>query len=191
MGRAPIPENISGRKLTRVLNSAGSVLVHLRYVTKRPRTGEGCDPGNSGFWERDYGWGVRVHRPFGARGMSSVRYGTWLGDLKNKQSTESLMSAGIGCISQCVECLIGKQKKPILFKVTEPSSIPYRTHSACAKRAAYPDPPPVIPLPESIAAQAVYQLRYKSTEYCSWVSSGPKCFQVLGLSPSLLPNPML
>ena len=25
----------------------------------------------------------------------------------------------------CVECLIGKQKKPILFKVTEPSSIPY------------------------------------------------------------------
>ena len=89
LGRAPIPENISGRKLTRVLNSAGSVLVHLRYVTKRPRTGEGCDPGNSGFWERDYGWGVRVHRPFGAHGMSSVRYGTRLGDLKNKQSTES------------------------------------------------------------------------------------------------------
>ncbi len=25
----------------------------------------------------------------------------------------------------CVECLIGKQKKPILFKVTEPSSIPF------------------------------------------------------------------
>ena len=88
LGRAPIPENISGRKLTRVLNSAGSVLVHLRYVTKRPRTGEGCDPGNSGVWERDYGWGVRVRRPFGARGMSSVRYGTRLGDLKNKHSTE-------------------------------------------------------------------------------------------------------
>ena len=32
-----------------------------------------------------------------------------------------------------VECLIGKQKKPILFKVTEPSSIPYRTPPACAK----------------------------------------------------------
>jgi len=31
----------------------------------------------------------------------------------------------------CVECLIGKQKKPILFKVTEPSSIPYRTPPAC------------------------------------------------------------
>jgi hypothetical protein len=65
----------------------------------------------------------------------------------------------------CVECLIGKQKKPILFKVTEPSSIPYRTPPACAKRAAYPDPPPVILLPESIAAQAAYQLRYKNTEY--------------------------
>ena len=66
---------------------------------------------------------------------------------------------------ECVECLIGKQKKPILFKVTEPSSIPYRTHSAYAKMAANPDPPPVIPLPESIAAQAAYQLRYKNTEY--------------------------
>ena len=73
-----------------------------------------------------------------------------------------------------------------IFKVTEPNSIPYRTHPACAKRAAYPDPPPVILLPESIAAQAAYQLRYKNTEYYSWVSSGPKCFQVLGLSPSLL-----
>jgi hypothetical protein len=29
----------------------------------------------------------------------------------------------------CVECSIGKQKKPILFQVTEPSSIPYRTPS--------------------------------------------------------------
>ena len=36
----------------------------------------------------------------------------------------------------CVECLIGKQKKPILFKVTEPSSVPYRAPSACAKRVA-------------------------------------------------------
>ena len=90
------------------------------------------------------------------------------------------------CGLVCVECLIGKQKKPILFKVTGPSSIPYSTPPACAKRAAYPDPPPVILLSESIAAQAAYQLRYKNTEYYSWVSSGPKCFQVLGLSPSLL-----
>ena len=49
----------------------------------------------------------------------------------------------------CVDCL---------FLRSPPSSIPYRTHPACAKRAAYPDPPPVIPVPESIAAQAVYQL---------------------------------
>ena len=35
-----------------------------------------------GVWDGDYGWGVRVRRPFGARGMSSVRYGTRLGDLK-------------------------------------------------------------------------------------------------------------
>jgi len=33
------------------------------------------------FWEQDYGWGVRVRRHFGARGRSSVRYGTRLGDL--------------------------------------------------------------------------------------------------------------
>jgi len=45
--------------------------------------------GGDGFWDRDYGWGVRVRRPFGARGMSSVRYGTRLGDLKNKQSTHT------------------------------------------------------------------------------------------------------
>ena len=38
--------------------------------------------GGDVFWERHYGWGVRVCRPFGARGMSSVRYGTRLGDLK-------------------------------------------------------------------------------------------------------------
>ena len=52
-----------------------------------------------------------------------------------------------------VECLIGKHKKPILFKhkhkVTEPSSVPYRAPPACAKMAAYPDPPPVIPVPDT------------------------------------------
>ena len=53
----------------------------------------------------------------------------------------------------CVECLIGKKKKPILFKVTEPSSVPYRAPPACAKMAAYPDPPPVIPVPDTDAAQ--------------------------------------
>jgi hypothetical protein len=44
--------------------------------------------GSDGFWDRDYGWGVRVRRPFGARGLgsSSVRYGTRLGDLQVKES---------------------------------------------------------------------------------------------------------
>jgi len=92
----------------------------------------------------------------------------------------------------CVECLIGKQNKPLLFKVTEPSSVPYRPPPACAEWAAYPDPPPVIPLPDTIAAQAAYQLRYESTEYYhSWVGSGAKCFQVLWLSPNLPQDPML
>jgi len=85
--------------------------------------------------------------------------------------------------SVCVECSIGKQKKPILFKVTEPSSVPYRAPPACAKRAAYPDPPPVILLPESIAAQAAYQLRYKNTEYYSWVSLRPEMFPGIGALP--------
>ncbi len=53
----------------------------------------------------------------------------------------------------CVDCSIGKQKKPTLFKVTESSSIPYRTHSACAKMAANPDPPPVILVPDTGVAQ--------------------------------------
>ena len=41
--------------------------------------------GGDGFWKGDYGWGVRVRRHFGARGMSSVRYGTRLGDLKENR----------------------------------------------------------------------------------------------------------
>jgi len=43
--------------------------------------------------------------------------------------------------------LVEKQNKTTLFKVTEPSSVPYRTPSACGKRAVYKDPPPVIPVP--------------------------------------------
>jgi hypothetical protein len=42
----------------------------------------------------------------------------------------------------CVEDLVEKQNETTLFKVTEPSSVPYRTPSACAKRATYPDPHP-------------------------------------------------
>ncbi len=33
----------------------------------------------------------------------------------------------------------------------------YGTPPACANRAAYPDPPPVVPHPESIDAQAAYR----------------------------------
>ena len=58
----------------------------------------------------------------------------------------------------CVEDLVEKQNKTTLFQVTEPSSVPYRTPSACAKMAAFPDPPPVILLPESIAARSAYSL---------------------------------
>jgi len=66
----------------------------------------------------------------------------------------------------CVECLIGKQKKPILFKVTKPSSIPYRAPSACAKRAAYPDPPPVIPasVPDSDTDAAQPEVQTSESE---------------------------
>ena len=41
-----------------------------------------------------------------------------------------------------------------IFKVTEPS--PLQDSPAWAKRAAYPEPPPVVPHPESLAAQAAY-----------------------------------
>jgi hypothetical protein len=40
-----------------------------------------------------------------------------------------------------------------IFKVTEPS--PLQDSPACAKRAAYPDPPPVVPDPESIDARSL------------------------------------
>ncbi len=42
--------------------------------------------------------------------------------------------------SVCVECLF----------LRTPNRAPYRTPSACANRTAYPDPPPVVPHPESI-----------------------------------------
>jgi hypothetical protein len=142
-------------------------------------------------------WGVRVRRHFGARGMSSVRYRTRLGDLKNKQSTESLMYAGIGCkftepSSVCVECLLQfnwKTKKPILFKVTEPNSIPYK-NSSRAPKGRRTRTPPVIPLPESGFAEVTHlpssrslgeRTKTEMTEFRTWVSSGPKCFQVLAL----------
>ena len=47
----------------------------------------------------------------------------------------------------------GRGPRLFNFKVTEPS--PYETPPACAKRAAYPDPPHVVPDPESLARSAV------------------------------------
>jgi len=84
----------------------------------------------------------------------------------------------------CVECLF----------LCSPESLSFRGQSACAKRAAYPDPHPyVVPHPESLAAQAAY------TEDLLWISwknvfldtlptfifllpgsgLGPICFQAL------------
>jgi hypothetical protein len=54
----------------------------------------------------------------------------------------------------CVECLF----------LRTPSRAPYRTPSACAKRATYSEPPPVVPHPESIAAQAAYPYRHSARE---------------------------
>ena len=46
----------------------------------------------------------------------------------------------------CVGCLF----------LRTPSRAPYRTPPACANRVAYPDPPPVVPDPESIDVQVSY-----------------------------------
>jgi hypothetical protein len=59
----------------------GSILSHLGLVPPRDRDLGRLDLGD-GFWDGDYGWGVRVRRHFGAHGRSSVRYGIRLGDLK-------------------------------------------------------------------------------------------------------------
>ena len=90
-----------------------------------------------------------------------------------------------------------------IFKVTEPSSIPYGTHPACAKRAAYPDPPPVIPLPDTGVAGVTslpsprslshilgtWYLAYlrwtktEPTEFSTWVSFRPEMFSGIGALP--------
>jgi hypothetical protein len=77
LGESPNTWKHFGPEPTQVLNSVISVLLR-----PEPATWGGLDLGNAGVWERDSGWGVRVRRHFGARGRSSVRYGTRLGDLK-------------------------------------------------------------------------------------------------------------
>jgi hypothetical protein len=62
----------------------------------------------------------------------------------NLKSLSVLIVCFLRCV--CVNC----------YFLRSPSLAPYRTPPACAKRAADPDPPTVVPHPESIAAQAAY-----------------------------------
>ncbi len=66
-------------------------------------------------------WGRRVGKEQDRAGQ--IAQGNW-GKGVRKGADVAWMICMMGV---CVECVIGKQKKPILFKVTEPSSIPYRT----------------------------------------------------------------
>ena len=100
-------------------------------------------------------WRLRLPR-WSLRDRPRCRVSAVAARRHHRALSRARLRGGLEIRSVCVECLIGKQKKPILFKVTEPSSIPYRTPPACAKRAAYSDPPPVILLPESGVAQAAY-----------------------------------
>jgi hypothetical protein len=70
-----------------------------------------------------------VLREMTNRGLSGlVSPGHWHHALANAGKGPAgvvvVQVASVGeCDIVCVECLIGKQKKPILFKVTEPSSM--------------------------------------------------------------------
>ena len=57
----------------------------------------------------------------------------------------------------------GRVRVGCLFLRT-PSRAPYWTPPACANRAAYPDPPPVVPHPESIDAAVTGWARVPATE---------------------------
>ena len=60
------------------------------------------------------------------------------------------------------EVLRSHDDRMVEEKPAKPSRAPYRTPSACANRAAYPEPPPVVPDPESIDAQASYRGRHST-----------------------------
>ena len=78
----------------------------------------------------------------------------------------------------CVGCLF----------LRTPSRVPSGTPSACANRAAYPDPPPRSPRPRIHRRPG--GLPWTAQHYCPFVS-GPNCFQALGSSPGLPQSPML
>ena len=81
-----------------------------------------------------------------------------------------------------------------IFKVTEPSSIPYGTHSACAKRAAYPDPTRNprprhrscrghIPPQSAVSWSHLWWTKTEPTEFSTWVSFRPEMFSGIGALP--------
>ena len=81
LGESPNTWKHFGQAPTQVLNSVISVL--LRQETA---TWGGCDLGNSGVWERDYGWGVRVRRHLAH--AEGVLYGMELGSVTLKINTQ-------------------------------------------------------------------------------------------------------
>jgi hypothetical protein len=79
LGESPNTWKHFGQAQTQVLNSVISDLLRQETATWG---GLSLDLGSAGVWDRDYGWGVRVRRPFDACGRRSVQYGTRLGDLE-------------------------------------------------------------------------------------------------------------
>jgi hypothetical protein len=73
-----------------------------------------------------------------------------------------------------------------IFKDTEPSTL--QDSFGVRQKGGLPGPP-VVPDPESIAAQAAYTGLYRGS--IAQVGSGPNCFEALGSSPGLLQSPIL
>jgi hypothetical protein len=71
LGESPNTWKHFGLAPTQVLNSVISVLLCQEIATWR-----GCDLGSDGFWDGDYGWGVRVRRHLAHAG--GALYGTEL-----------------------------------------------------------------------------------------------------------------
>ena len=108
--------------------------------------------GGDGFWKRDYGWGVRVRRPFGARRRTrssvpwTVRNSVTL-KINNQHTPEVQKLKSL--LYVCVECLIGKQRNQ--FSLGSLSRVPYRTEltesSRVRQKGGVPGPPTRNPSP--------------------------------------------